>query len=249
MLIRNGKAFTRGVLLLGSFIAVFIMFFLPLFPGSDGGGNTNGLVYADHLFNTLSKGSANFLDPTLKNDESVDVQATAVKGKMVDIDVTIKDASRVATVKTLAEKTGLTVSGEGSKLHVKGDLYAILTAILKDSLSLYNNNAPEIAARYGLEDGKAVMKSWWHLATAMIKPMQKAGMVDEAAIVYSVVIKGIEPGYNFYGIVPLMVKDNIPLVAAFLVFYIIYTMWYGFAIFEIFEGVGLSMKKGVKKEV
>jgi hypothetical protein len=35
-----------------------------------------------------------------------------------------------------------------------------------------------------------------------------------------------------------------------LVFYVAYTMWWGFAIFYIFEGIGLSMKKAkVKKEV
>jgi hypothetical protein len=35
-----------------------------------------------------------------------------------------------------------------------------------------------------------------------------------------------------------------------LVFYIAYTMWWGFSIFFFFEGIGLSMKKAkVKKEV
>jgi hypothetical protein len=35
-----------------------------------------------------------------------------------------------------------------------------------------------------------------------------------------------------------------------LVFYVIYTMWWGFAIFYMFDGIGLTMKKAkVKKEV
>jgi hypothetical protein len=34
------------------------------------------------------------------------------------------------------------------------------------------------------------------------------------------------------------------------VFYVVYTLWWGFAIFFIFEGIGLSMTKAkVKKEV
>lgn len=60
--------------------------------------------------------------------------------------------------------------------------------------------------------------------------------------------KGVEPSYNFFGITPMRVVDNIPLVAGFLIFYVIYTMWYGFAIFELFEGIGLTMKKSAKKE-
>jgi hypothetical protein len=35
-----------------------------------------------------------------------------------------------------------------------------------------------------------------------------------------------------------------------LVFYLVYTLWWGFAIFYLFDGVGLSMKKArVKQEV
>jgi hypothetical protein len=38
-------------------------------------------------------------------------------------------------------------------------------------------------------------------------------------------------------------------VAGFLIFYVVYTLWYGFAIFELFEGIGLTMKKSAKQEV
>jgi hypothetical protein len=35
-----------------------------------------------------------------------------------------------------------------------------------------------------------------------------------------------------------------------LLFYVMYTMWWGFAIFFLFEGFGLTMKKSkIKKEV
>lgn len=251
MLIRNGKAFSRGLLLLISFLAVFIAFFMPIFPAQEERAEkTNGLVFADHLFNTLSKGSSNFFDPTLKAESSVDfVVNAAAKGKTVDIDVPLKDQSTLETVKAVVAAQGLTVSDTAGGLHIQGDLYALLQAAVVDSYSTYNNNLDEVTARHSGADGKVVMKAWWQLLSGMIKPMQRAGMVAEATAVNTLLTKGVECSYNFYGITPLRVLDNIPLVAGFLIFYVIYTMWYGFAIFELFEGIGLTMKKSVKQEV
>lgn len=60
--------------------------------------------------------------------------------------------------------------------------------------------------------------------------------------------KAIEPGYNFYGINAAKVTDKMGIMTGLLVFYVIYTMWYGFAIFELFEGIGLTMKKSKVKQ-
>ena len=249
MLVRNGKAFTRGLLLMASFVAVFIVFFLPVFPGQDGGGKTNGLVYADHLFNTLSKGSANFFDPGLERKDSVDKTVTKVQGKSVDLEVPFKDAAQQELAMTLLKENKFDVASSEGKLHLKGELYPLLKVVLADSLLTYENKLDEVGKNHNA-DGRAVMKAWWQLLTNMIKPMQKAGQVEEATVVATTISKAIEPSYNFYGITPLKVKDNIPLVAGFLIFYVIYTMWYGFAIFELFEGIGLTMKKStVKQEV
>jgi hypothetical protein len=46
------------------------------------------------------------------------------------------------------------------------------------------------------------------------------------------------------------VKEKAGLMTFLLVFYVAYTLWWGFAIFFIFEGIGLTMSKAkVKKEV
>lgn len=250
MLIRNKKAFSRGLLLLASFLVVFVLFFMPIFPAQEGSGvKTNGLVYADHLFNTLSKGSSNFFDPSLQNPDSVNKLVDGIKGTALDLDVPFKDAGQIDAAAKLVSQTGLESSVSGSSLKVKGDLHALLQAVLEDSFSTYNNNLEEVAARHEGVDGRAAMKAWWHLLSGMVQPMQRAGQNDQATVVKTVVSKGIEPSYNFYGITPLRVVDNIPLVAGFLIFYVIYTMWYGFAIFELFEGIGLTMKKSAKQEV
>jgi hypothetical protein len=46
------------------------------------------------------------------------------------------------------------------------------------------------------------------------------------------------------------VVDRAGLMIFLLAFYVFYTMWWGYAIFYLFEGFGLTMKKAkVKKEV
>jgi hypothetical protein len=250
MLIRNGKAFTRGLLLMASFLVVFVIFFMPVFPAQEvGSEKTNGLVYADHLFNTLSKGSSNFFDPTARDPKSVDAAVEGVRGTTVDIEVPFKDASLADSSVRLLAACGFEASSSASGVKMKGDLYALLKVILADSLSTYNNDLEAVSARHNGMDGRLVMKSHWAMLDGMIKPMQRAGLVKEATVVNTVKGKAVESSYNFYGITPLRVVENIPLVAAFLIFYIIYTMWYGFAIFELFEGIGLTMKKSAKSEV
>ncbi|MEO5358759.1 MAG: hypothetical protein H7844_15880, partial [Nitrospirae bacterium YQR-1] len=103
---------------------------------------------------------------------------------------------------------------------------------------------------YDKPAGKAVLKTWWIVLKAMDKQLKKDGKIEEASIVSEVSKKTVEPAYNFYGIEAQSVKDKAILMTGLLVFYVIYTMWWGFAIFYIFEGIGLSMKKAkVKKEV
>ena len=248
MLIRNPKAFTRGLLLMASFIAVFVLFFMPIFPSQEGGEKTNGLVYADHMFNTLSKGSANFFDSTLSNQRSVNVAIQNIKETEIDITITFKNADLVADAVTLVNSLGLQAQAADGSIAIKGSLFTLLDTIIKDAELLYHNDVDKITGLRGI-DGKQTVRIWWNIASTMINPLQQKGMNSEASIVNTVMTKGIEPAYNFFGITPQRVVDNIPLVAGFLIFYVVYTMWYGFAIFELFEGVGLTMTKSVKKEV
>ena len=249
MLIRNKKAFSRGLVLMFSFLAVFVMFFMPIFPTHEG-GTSNGLVYADNLFNTLSKGSSYFFDPTATDRNSVEFRIRGIQGAQVEVDVPFKDAEQQALVVQMIEQTGaLQVTAAAGHLTIKGDLHTLLLAMVTDANAMFHNNANEVAARHGGADGKKVLRAWWQFGTNMIKPLQKKEYLAEARAVSAVLTRAIEPSYNFFGIQAMNVRDNVPLVAGFLIFYVVYTMWYGFAIFELFEGIGLTMKKGVKQEV
>ena len=253
MLIRNKAAFSRGLLLMGSFIVVFVIFFLEVFPGPQPGQKTNGLVFADHLFNTLAKGSSNFFDSTAQNRNSVEFRILPIKGRSIDVLVPFKEGQGEMKVLAaqLATAAGMEVAETANGLQMKGDSHTLLLSIINDSLSTFNNNSAEVAARHGMPEDKGlfIMRTWWAMGNNMIKPLQKQGLVPEASAVNAALTRAIEPGFNFYGIEALRVADNIPLVAGFLIFYVVYTMWYGFAIFELFEGIGLTMKKSVKKEI
>ena len=90
---------------------------------------------------------------------------------------------------------------------------------------------------------------WYTIFKDMILPMQRQKMINESNVVNTVNQKAIEPAYNFYGIPAEHISSKIPMVTALLAFYLLYTVWYGFAIFDIFNGIGLSMSKSkIKKE-
>jgi capsid portal protein len=94
------------------------------------------------------------------------------------------------------------------------------------------------------------MTSWWNVLKVMDKELKKQGKIEDSKIVSDVMKKAVEPAYNYYKIEAQQVADKAGIMTGLLVFYVIYTMWWGFAIFYMFDGIGLTMKKAkVKKEV
>lgn len=240
MLLRNKANFTKGVLLLGSFAVIFILILSPVFKDNHGKAQT-GLEYADDLFNKLSKGSSHFLAEV---QEGVDT----IRASNVDVTIKPKKADLMPVMAALASQVGLTATDKGNgELALQGVLAPMLEKIIADSDSFYKNDGAAVKARYNLDE-KQVMKAWWEMLAGMIKPLQKQKLIREAQVLDLVSKKAIEPAFNFYGIEAQSVLDKAGVLTALLIFYVIYTMWYGFAIFEIFDGIGLSMKKAKAKE-
>lgn len=240
MLIRNKGLFFKGLVLLCSFFVVLFLIFSPVFTDEQG-NKINGLTYSDDLFNSLAKGSAYYIPDVSK-------KIAKFEGNTVDLTVKQKDAAAAAEAAALVAKAGLTAEAKDNAVHISGDLGKLLSLAVTASDKLYMNDAPAVAAMLGTSDGMRSMKVLWGVLNPMVKEFQKQKKVDEADIVTLVNGKAIEPAYNFFGIKGEKVSERIPVAAGLLIFYVIYTMWYGYAIFDIFNGIGLSMSKSKVKQ-
>jgi hypothetical protein len=233
---RNSKSVGVGVVLALSFFAVLALIFTPVF-----GSGMNGLDFADDLFNKLSKGSSYFIPKLQKS-----VQAYA--GRQFAVQISLDKPETAALAEKLFTAAGATAKAEGGKLAVSGDLGAVLAVVLRDSEEMYRNDGKAVATRYGAKE-KDALKAWWTSFSAIDKSFKKTGKIEESKIISDVMKKAVETAYNYYGIPAEKVADKAVLMTALLVFYVVYTLWWGFAIFYIFDGIGLTMTKAkVKKE-
>jgi hypothetical protein len=237
MIVKNKSTFFTGAFLALGFAGMLALMFSPVF-----GEGKNGLVYADDMFNKLSKGSSYFIPKVIKSNEKFANTPIAVSVKFE------KPEQIDGTVKLLAA-SGIEAKNTNPELQLKGNLGALMAKILQDSDDMYKNNGAVVAARYGVEE-KKVMESWHTMLKGVDKALKKQGKIEEAKIVSDVMKKAVEPAYNYYKVEAQNVVDKAGIMTGLLVFYVVYTMWWGFAIFYMFDGIGLTMKKAkVKKEV
>lgn len=236
MLVRHKKPFSTGLILALTFAGVLILIFTPLF------GGRNGLEYSDDLFNKLSKGSSYFIPKVTEN-------ANKFMGQSIEVTVKLADAKHVEKAVKMVIAAGGQIGAKDTEVKVNMDLGKLIAAVLRDSDSMYHNNGDEVSGRYGI-DGQEAMTVWWNLMTPMVKELQKQKKIEQANIVSETLKKAIEPSYNFYGVEAQRVSDKAFTMIFLLAFYVAYTMWWGYAIYYMFDGIGLSMKKAkVRKEV
>lgn len=235
MLVKNKKSFGVGVVFSISFLGVLVLIFSQVFMGK------SGLQFADDSFNKLAKGSSYFIPKIARSVETFAGKPFAVVIK------TDQPEEREITAK-LFTVAGAKVGIRDGDLLVQGDLGAVLQGALRDADAMFKNNGRAVSDRYGYDE-KKVLQNWWQAFSRMEKGLKKEKKVTEAKMIADVTKKAIEPGYNFYGIDANKVSEHAGMMSGLLVFYILYTMWWGYAIFYLFEGIGLSMKRAkIKKE-
>jgi hypothetical protein len=235
MLVRNKKPFSIGAVFAISFLGVLFLIFSPVFGGK------NGLQFADDSFNRLSKGSSYFIPKVSKS-------ADKFVGKPLVATVKLDKAEDVEPTAKLFSSAGARVETAGTELKVQGDLGVILQSVLKDSDAMFKNDGNKVSERYGYDE-KKVMKNWWTALGKIEKGLKKEKIIENAKVIGDVNKKAVEPAYNFYKIDGQKVVDHAGMMSGLLVFYVAYTMWWGYAIFYLFDGIGLTMKKAkVKKE-
>ena len=226
---RNPKKFTLGLGMLAAFVVILVLIFMPIF------GGMNGLDYLDNLYNSISKESAYYI-PQLRKD------AAKFSGKPVDLTLKFEHANDVKRTALLYQGAGAQVTPTGNDLKVKGDLGKILAASLADADAMFHNKGEELQKRYPQQNEKAMLYTWWSSHRALEKALNRGKHFDQAKFVATVQAKAVEMAYNFYGIQPQSIGARWGIVVFSLLFYVVYTLWYGFGVMYIFEGSGFQLE-------
>jgi hypothetical protein len=235
MLIVNKKVFLIGTAMALAFLIILFLMFSPLF------GGLNAFESADRLFNSIAKGSSNYFEDLRKESDGY-------RGSTFAVDIKLKNDDAARKAGALLSKAGVKSETRGIQIRATGDLGRLAQTILDDSEALFHNRGTEIAQKYGYPDKEALFV-WWNVLKEMQKALEAQGSFEAAALIHEVTMRGVEVAYNFYGIDARKASTDTGILAGALVFYILYTLWWGYAILHLFNGFGMEMKASAKKEV
>jgi len=219
------RSLTIGIVLATSFFCVLAAMLLPVWDGS------NFFKYADNRFNELSKGSVYFVPEIVE-------KAKKYRGVSLDVKIKMENAEIAERIAILYSNAGADAEAVGSDVVIGGDLGEVIENALRDAELGYRNEL----------DGKEPLYYWWISLKEVAKHYKQSGEFDKALFIEDEVLtKAIEPAYNFYGIEAKLAEEEPLFVSGLLIFYVIYTIWWGFAIFFLFEGLGLRMEGAREK--
>lgn len=226
-IIVNRGQFFKGVVSLIIFAFVLVPLFTPVFAGQ------TGMEAADDLFNSLSKGSSYYI-------EEVAAEVGQYQGTELALTLKATDAVQAETLAKMFEGAGVAVTREGDGLGISGDMGAIFNAAVTDADDLFWEKEEAIEARYATDNARAVL-FYWHDAFGQIsKAFSEKGQFADALFVTKISERALEPAYNFAGITAAKVGERAGITVFLLCFYVVYTVWYGFSIMFVFEGVGVT---------
>ena len=236
MIIVEKKTFLKGAIMAVLFFVVLAFMFTPNF-----GDGRNAFEASDELFNSISKGSTNYF-------ERLKTQSEPFKGKSMDVVLKIADAKMAEDALKVLQATGAkTVAAPGGVALKSDDMDQIISACLKDAEDMFNNKGTEVSGRYSIPE-KEVLYTWWVAFNATIKAFNGQKRFKEAAYLEEVLARGVAVGYNYYTIEPEDIFSKAGIIVFALVFYVFYTLWWGFAVFFLAEGIGLQLTGGHKEE-
>jgi hypothetical protein len=227
-MIADKKTFSMGALMLTGFLAVLVAMFMPLF-----GGGQNALNVMDNLYNSISKGSAYYIPGLIADNQDY-------LGREISVSIKVPSADQAENTAKLFWKAGVAAEVNGDTLAIKGGLGKITGACLEDADALFGNRGEVLQAKYGY-DPRQVGYNWWQALKAIGKDLTRQKHFAEAKWVATVQARAVECAYNYYQIEPQKITDKVGIVIFSLVFYVIYTLWFGFSIMYLFEGWGMDL--------
>jgi hypothetical protein len=227
-MIEKKKEFYGGLGLLIGFFLVLTVIFSPVYKGH------NGLEYLDNLYNSISKGSAYYI-PKVKKE------IKTFAGTSVNATIVMANDGQAKQTAALFMKGDALVNVSGTRLKIEGDLAKILFNCLADADYMYFNDGQTVGAKYGYNE-RQVLYNWWQALKALNKDLTKQKQFKAASAADTVATKAVETSYNYYRIMPQKISDRLVVVLFSLIFYVIYTLWYGFSILFMFEGWGMKLE-------
>jgi len=227
-MIANKKEFGGGLVMMIGFWIVFAILLSPIFAGQ------NLLDYMDSMYNSISKNSAYYI-PAAQD------KSREFAGRNIDLKIAAGEGQVAQRRADILRGAGMTVSEAGGELQVSGDLGGMLVSVLADADAMFANNGAAVTTRYGLPE-KQSLYDWWAVLAAMEKSLTRQENFKESKMLYQVRTKSVEPAYNYYGIEAQSIREKLTVVVLSLGGYVIYTMWFGFAILFMFEGWGLKLE-------
>jgi hypothetical protein len=223
----DSKKLALGIVLMVSFLAVLVGIFLPLIDG----GNT--LNWLDNLYNSISKASAYYIPQVAEEVEGFE-------GDPVTLELELGDAEHATVAETLLRAAGVEAIAQRETVSASGSLGRLLLASVEDADAMYHNRGSELESRYGVA-GRNALYVWYATLRATERELTRQKRFDAAKLVTTVNTRAVECAYNYYGIEPQPISERWGIVLFSLVFYVVYTVWYGYAVMYLFEGAGYRL--------
>lgn len=230
-MIAHKNIFLKGAVLMAGFLIVLFMMFMPIFNGH------HAINAMDNLYNSISKGSAYYIPGLIKDTEQH-------KDNNIAVDFDLKSAEMATEAMQIINTTGAKAIQNDVNVAVEGSLGAILQAALSDADVMFANDGKKLKEKYGYDesyDEKKVLYNWWNILKGINKSLTKQEKFAEAKFVNNIMTRSVECSYNYYKVPAEKIKDKAGIVVFSLVFYVIYTMWFGFSIMFLFEGWGMKL--------
>ena len=222
------RELTKGITLLCGFVVILVLLFSPVFNGQ------RPINYFDDLYNSISKGSVYYIPKLIS-------EVDRYKGKSVTAPVGFLTKDQAYEMVRVYESAGVKASVNENDISVSGDLGGILALSLRDADNLFNNQGDKVFTRYQLDE-KKVLYYWWLTLKGVEKKLTKEKRFEEAKYVNSVITRAVECSFNYYKVEPRQISTEVLFVVLSLLFYVVYTLWFGYAIMYIFIGLGLKLE-------
>lgn len=125
------------------------------------------------------------------------------------------------------------------QFRIRGDYGRLAAAAIADASLAFHNNERLLEHKYSIPSREVIL-IWWQVFKCLEIDFGRSGRSVESRFAQYVRTKVIEPAYNFGGIEPRSISENLLPAALLLALYLVFTLLYGFSVLLLFDGLGVS---------